>query len=101
MDRAWPHLDVVMQAALACADCTTASGTDIPLSKGRTQVVFGAGCPSADLMFIGEAPGKDEDESGEPFAGEKVGQAGRFLDERLAELGVLRTEVYLTNVVLC
>jgi len=82
--------------------CTSVSSVAlIPLVKGRTQVVYGVGPPNADLMFIGEAPGKDEDEKGEPFVGKGVGQAGRLLDERLDDIGVPRGEVYVTNIVMC
>jgi uracil-DNA glycosylase len=69
-----------------------------PLSATRTQVVFGVGDPSADLMFVGEAPGRDEDLQGEPF----VGRSGRLLDRLvLEELGVDRTRFYIANVVKC
>jgi len=88
--------------ALECTRCTSVSKVAlIPLVKGRTQVVYGIGPPSADLMFIGEAPGKDEDEQGEPFVGDRPGQAGRLLNERLGEIGVSRREVYITNTVKC
>ncbi|HKJ83424.1 MAG TPA: uracil-DNA glycosylase [Mariprofundaceae bacterium] len=68
-----------------------------PLSEERTQVVFGVGNPNADLVFIGEAPGRDEDLKGEPF----VGRAGRLLDRMLVGLGLDRTSVYIMNVVKC
>ncbi len=64
---------------------------------GRTQVVFGVGDPDADLMFIGEAPGRNEDLEGEPF----VGAAGKFLDELLASIGLHRSQVYIANVIKC
>jgi uracil-DNA glycosylase len=67
------------------------------LSEQRTQVVFGCGDPSADLMFIGEAPGRNEDLQGEPF----VGAAGKLLDELLAGIGLVRSQVYIANVVKC
>lgn len=68
------------------------------LSKSRTQVVFGVGNPSAELMFIGEGPGYYEDQQGEPF----VGAAGKLLDKVIHEtLGLLRKDVYITNVVKC
>lgn len=68
------------------------------LSEARTQVVFGVGDPQADLMFIGEGPGADEDASGEPF----VGRSGRLLTQLLTEeLGLAREQVYITNVVKC
>jgi DNA polymerase len=67
------------------------------LAGARTQVVFGAGDPGAELMIVGEAPGFHEDQQGVPF----VGQAGRLLDQLLAEIGLRREEVYLANVVKC
>jgi DNA polymerase len=61
-------------------------------------VVFGVGNPSADLMFVGEAPGRDEDLQGEPF----VGRSGKLLDRLIAEeLGVDRSQIYIANVVKC
>lgn len=69
-----------------------------PLSAHRTQVVFGVGDPAADLMFVGEAPGRDEDLQGEPF----VGRSGKLLDRLvLEEIGVDRSRVYIANVVKC
>ena len=67
------------------------------LAQGRTQVVFGAGNPAADLMFVGEAPGFHEDKQGIPF----VGQAGKLLDKLLAGIGLERSEVYIANVLKC
>ena len=67
------------------------------LWQGRTQVVFGAGDPNADLMFIGEAPGYYEDQQGEPF----VGAAGQLLTRLLGEIGLRREGVYVTNVIRC
>jgi uracil-DNA glycosylase family 4 len=67
------------------------------LSQGRTQVVFGVGDPHADVMFIGEGPGYHEDKQGEPF----VGAAGQLLTRLLAEIGLQREDVYITNVVKC
>ena len=67
------------------------------LAEGRTQVVFGAGDPQADLMFVGEAPGFHEDKQGYPF----VGQAGKLLDKLLAGIGLERSDVYIANVVKC
>jgi DNA polymerase len=76
-----------------------ASGcTRCPLSAGRTQVVFGVGDAGADLMFVGEAPGRDEDLQGEPF----VGRSGRLLDRLMGEeLGIDRSRCYIANVVKC
>jgi len=67
------------------------------LCRGRTQVVFGVGSPTADLMFVGEGPGFHEDRQGEPF----VGQAGKLLTELLGGIGLARGDVYITNVVKC
>jgi uracil-DNA glycosylase len=67
------------------------------LSQGRTQVVFGAGNPAADLMFVGEAPGFHEDKQGVPF----VGQAGKLLEKLLAGIGLAREDVYIANVLKC
>jgi len=65
------------------------------LRKQATQLVMGAGNPDADIVFIGEAPGKNEDEQGLPF----VGAAGKFLNEMLAEAQMDRSDVYITNIV--
>jgi uracil-DNA glycosylase family 4 len=65
------------------------------LAETATQLVFGAGSPTADVVFIGEAPGKNEDLQGEPF----VGAAGKFLNEMLSSIGMSRSDVYITNIV--
>jgi DNA polymerase len=65
------------------------------LAKGATQLVFGVGSADAELVFIGEAPGKNEDLKGEPF----VGAAGKFLDEMLEMIGLKREDIYITNIV--
>src|SRR3989338_10462782 len=65
------------------------------LAKGATQLVFSYGNPNAELVFIGEAPGKHEDKQGLPF----VGAAGKFLNEMLASIGLKRADVYITNIV--
>jgi uracil-DNA glycosylase family 4 len=76
--------------ALACTKC--------PLAEGRTQVVFGVGDPQAALLFVGEAPGRDEDLAGEPF----VGRSGKLLDRlMLEEIGITRAQCYIANVVKC
>jgi DNA polymerase len=67
------------------------------LGDTRTRLVFGVGDPHATLMFIGEAPGKNEDLQGEPF----VGAAGKLLDELLASIGMVRSQVYIANVLKC
>jgi DNA polymerase len=82
-------LDVVRSEALTCTKCR--------LANGRTQVVFGLGNPSADLMFIGEAPGFHEDKQGEPF----VGAAGQLLTKLLGDIGLQRSDVYIANVLKC
>jgi len=75
--------------ALACEKCQLAST--------RTQVVFGVGNPQADLMFVGEGPGEQEDLTGEPF----VGRAGKLLTSLIEEIGLTRADVYIANVVKC
>jgi len=65
------------------------------LAAGATQLVFGDGSPDTDTVFVGEAPGKKEDEQGVPF----VGAAGRFLDEMLDSIELKRKDVYITNIV--
>ncbi len=65
------------------------------LAKTATQLVFGDGNPNADIVFIGEAPGKNEDRQGLPF----VGAAGQFLNDMLASIGFKRQDVYITNIV--
>ena len=79
----------VYNEASGCVRC--------PLSETRTRVVFGSGNADADLMFIGEAPGANEDKLGLPF----VGQAGKLLDRLLAEIGLIREEVFIANVLKC
>ena len=74
-------------------DCTRC-----PLHKqGRKQIVFGVGNPDADIMFVGEAPGADEDEQGEPF----VGRAGQLLNNMIKAMGIQREDVYIANVIKC
>jgi uracil-DNA glycosylase family 4 len=65
--------------------------------QGRTQIVFGVGSPSADLMFVGEAPGADEDIQGIPF----VGRAGQLLTKIIEAIGLTREQVYIANVIKC
>lgn len=65
------------------------------LAQSATQLVLGSGNPDADIVFIGEAPGKQEDITGEPF----VGASGKFLNEMLASIGLEREDVYITNIV--
>lgn len=73
-------------------DCTRCK-----LHKGRKNLVFGVGNPNAELMFIGEGPGADEDEQGEPF----VGRAGQLLNNMITAMGLRREDVYIANVVKC
>lgn len=75
-----------------CRDCM-----NCPLSQGRTNVVFGVGNRDADIMFIGEGPGEQEDLRGEPF----VGPAGMLLDDMLRILDLDRTKCYIANIVKC
>ncbi|MBI4260465.1 MAG: uracil-DNA glycosylase [Actinobacteria bacterium] len=82
-------LEEVGADAATCTRCR--------LSAGRTQVVFGVGSPTADLMFVGEGPGYHEDKQGIPF----VGAAGQLLTTLLGEIGIARDEVYICNVVKC
>jgi uracil-DNA glycosylase family 4 len=82
-------LDEVARIASQCTRCR--------LSQGRTQVVFGVGSATADLMFIGEGPGYHEDKQGIPF----VGAAGQLLTRLLGDVGIDRNDVYITNVIKC
>ena len=67
------------------------------LSEGRSNIVFGGGNPDADLVFVGEAPGRDEDIQGEPF----VGKAGQLLTRIISAMGLTREDVYICNVIKC
>jgi uracil-DNA glycosylase family 4 len=71
--------------------------TQCRLRHGRTHVVFGVGNPHAELMFAGEAPGRDEDQQGEPF----VGRAGQLLTRIIEAIGMKRQDVYIANVIKC
>ena len=82
-------LKAVYEEARECVRC--------PLHQTRTTVVFGAGNADADLMFVGEAPGANEDRLGLPF----VGQAGKLLDKLLIEIGLERPDVFIANVLKC
>jgi uracil-DNA glycosylase family 4 len=68
-----------------------------PLGQTRTKFVYGVGNPHADIMFVGEAPGRDEDLKGEPF----VGRAGKLLDKILEAMGLTRQDVYIANILKC
>ena len=80
------ELKAVWQQARSCTKCPQLAAT-------RQTVVFGSGNADADLMFVGEAPGANEDRQGLPF----VGQAGRLLDTLLGEIGITRAEVFVVN----
>lgn len=67
------------------------------LSQGRSNIVFGVGNPKAQLMFVGEAPGRDEDKQGEPF----VGRAGKLLTKIIEAMGFKREDIYIANVIKC
>ncbi|HEY5155707.1 MAG TPA: uracil-DNA glycosylase [Acidimicrobiales bacterium] len=87
-----------MSTALAELAVTASTCTRCRLAEGRTQVVFGSGDPAADLVFVGEGPGAEEDRQGLPF----VGRSGQLLDRLIAEeLGMTRDQVYIANVVKC
>jgi DNA polymerase len=94
------HLEFV-NASEALAALKTEIGPACTRCKlhtlGRTQVVFGVGNPQADLMFVGEAPGADEDIQGEPF----VGRAGQLLTKIIEAIGLRREDVYIANVIKC
>ena len=77
---------------LDIGDCTRCK-----LHQGRKQIVFGTGNPNAQLMFVGEAPGADEDEQGEPF----VGRAGQLLTKIIEAIDLERSDVYIANVIKC
>ena len=84
-------------AALRLLQKEASECTRCPLHQGRTTVVFGDGDPDADLMFIGEGPGRHEDEQGLPF----VGRSGQLLSSLLERVGLSRSAVYIANVVKC
>ena len=82
-------LDAIDSQVRACRKCD--------LHRARTRTVFGVGRPNAQCMFVGEAPGAEEDARGEPF----VGRAGKLLDSMLAAIGLARGDVYIANIVKC
>jgi DNA polymerase len=89
-DERRDELKAVFQECRSCVRCPQLAST-------RQSVVFGAGNADADLMFVGEAPGSNEDKQGLPF----VGQAGKLLEELLGEIGLQRSEVFIANVLKC
>ncbi|MCL2082352.1 MAG: uracil-DNA glycosylase [Oscillospiraceae bacterium] len=82
----WEQLEYDCKSCRRCA-----------LAETRTNVVFGTGSRNAEVLFVGEGPGRDEDLKGEPF----VGRAGKLLDEMLAVIGLDRTKIYIANMVKC
>ena len=104
--RAWPAgpgcppptTTLLAVPALADVEREAKGCTRCPLAHTRTQVVFGVGDPTADLMFVGEAPGQQEDLQGEPF----VGRSGQLLDRMVfEEMGLTRDRFYIANTVKC
>lgn len=83
------NLENLCKLASTCIQC--------PLHKSRTKVVFGEGPEDAKIMLIGEAPGKNEDETGRPF----IGMAGKLLSEILNEADLDRSQIYITSIVKC
>ena len=84
-------------AALKEMEETLRNCTRCKLAKGRNKLVFGEGNPQADLMFVGEGPGRDEDRQGRPF----VGRAGQLLTRIIEAMGLTRQDVYIANIVKC
>jgi uracil-DNA glycosylase len=85
----WASFEELAAVASTCTNC--------PLAETRTQVVFGVGDPHADLVFVGEGPGAEEDRQGIPF----VGRAGQLLTKLIEGIGLPREAVYICNVVKC
>ena len=83
------QIDALRLKVISCVKCS--------LSRSRTNAVPGKGNPKAEILFIGEAPGRNEDLQGEPF----VGSAGKILSEALGYAGISRDDVFITNVVKC
>lgn len=82
-------LDELGEIAIRCTACS--------LAEGRTNVVFGAGAPDADVLIVGEAPGQQEDQTGIPF----IGRSGQLLTRLLGEIELQRDDIYIANVVKC
>jgi DNA polymerase len=87
-----PAMSLLDQIADQICSCTRC-----PLHESRTQAVPGVGPPDAEIMFVGEAPGAEEDAQGEPF----VGRAGQVLNKLLSNIGLDRSDVYITNICKC
>lgn len=89
-DRTMPfNWDTLQRQVASCIAC--------PLHKTRTQTVFGVGNQHAKIVFVGEAPGEQEDLQGEPF----VGRAGQLLDQMLMAIGLTRYQIYIANILKC
>lgn len=84
--KSWEELE---RACQSCRGCS--------LWESRTQVVFGSGTKTGEVLFIGEGPGENEDHTGQPF----VGRGGQLLDDMLGSIGLDRRDVYITNIVKC
>lgn len=91
-DEPWAKMQVLEEFDKAICTCVKC-----PLGHTRTKFVFGVGSPHAEVMFIGEAPGADEDAQGEPF----VGRAGQLLNKIIEAVGMKREEVYICNILKC
>ena len=98
------HFDPVQQEEMTPENALRAIREDLgdctrcPLHRqGRKQIVFGVGNPRAEIMFVGEAPGADEDQQGEPF----VGRAGQLLNNMISAMGIHRQDVYIANIIKC
>ncbi len=92
MSESLPAFEKLAELEAFVGDCHRCA-----LGDTRTRLVFGVGNPHADVLFIGEAPGRNEDLQGEPF----VGAAGKLLDELLASAGLVRGDVYIANILKC
>jgi DNA polymerase len=88
-EKEGPTLSELKRTVLACERCA--------LATTRKSVVFGEGNPKADIVFVGEAPGEEEDNQGRPF----VGRAGKLLDQLIERIGVRRGDVFICNVLKC
>lgn len=92
MNGSYRHVGSLAELSVIAASCT-----ECILSEGRTNVVFGSGSPNADVVIVGEGPGRQEDEQGLPF----VGRSGQLLEKLLREIDLGRDDVYIANVVKC
>lgn len=88
-EKEGPTLSELKKTVLSCERCA--------LAKTRKNVVFGEGSPKADIVFVGEAPGEEEDNQGRPF----VGRAGKLLDQLIERIGIKRSDVFICNVLKC